>query len=318
MIALICFAILHTYYPSPEEQAMGSFCWEKTECTPFDTLIPCWNGPDPGPERGYALFVSLLQKGDWSAWIPIADEGDKMFGAAVNYTLSPIAEMTRGVVLSKNGPCTGFQILLLSWQSQATALLQLFVSTSDSKSSLSTNDPPLLPSVLLPQMPRISQIAISRMHSDELSLPAALSVAIGQILGNPIDSLAFCEATRDPEFGCRESWLWNTAVASRTLGDGYRVYVDFLSDLTALHDHLLDGFPVVVAVRGYLPGCAQPYAKDHTVCIYGYDANAQLIYAIDGGFRNSRSSATTFPVADFLRSWKRTGNKACIIEPRRA
>ena len=318
MIALICLAILHTYYPSPEERAMGSFCWEKIECAPFDTLIPCWNGPDPGSERGYALFVSLLQKDTWSSWIPIAEEGDREFGVAVNYTLSSSAEMTKGAIRSKNGPCTGFQILLLSWNSQPTTLTTLLVSTSDSSHRPPAGEIPQLTSVLLPNMPRISQIALRHSNYLELSLPTAMAAAVGQVMGKPIDVLSFCNAARDPEFGSYESWLWNTAVASRTLEDGYNVYLECLPDLAALHTHLLNGFPVVVAVRGYLPGCSRPYRKDHMVCIYGYDADGQIVYAIDGGFPNPRASATTFPIAEFLKSWERAGNRACIIERRRA
>ena len=315
MIAIFCLAALYTHRLSPEEQAVAGLLWEETECTPFDTLISCWNGPHPGDEQGYAIFVKLLQSGIWSDWIPIAEEGEKEHGVAINYTLSSSAEMVKGSVRSKKGPCTGFQIQLLSWRPEPITLKTLFASTNAPIEPPSTAD---LTSILLHQMPRVSQIALRHTNYLELSLPTAMAAAVGQVLGHPIDALDFCNAARDPEFGSYESWLWNAATASRILGDGYDVYVESLPDLAALHAHLCNGSPVVVAVRGYLPGCSRPYRKDHMVCIYGYDLDAHLIHAIDGGFPNVRASATTFPAAEFTKSWERTGNRACIIARRRA
>ncbi len=308
-------ANVYTTLLNPETRDADEFLWEQTDCDSFDELILSWNGPRPPRKGGYAFFTSLYKDGKWSPWLYTAEWGDRGQMLYQESPLGSFAESARDVVRAKNCSCTGFRIQVFSWTPFADKALNLLVSTFNSKELAAVTDVEPLESVRLSTPPRISQIGLRHPRYLDLSLPASTAAAIGLLKNGAIDAYRFCESIYDCEFDFYESWTFNAAEAATYL-DNYDIYATRLPNFGAIHADLMNGNPVTVSVKGYLPGCARPYRFDHMVCIYGYDAEKELVYAIDPGFPNDKASATAFPLREFLQSWSRTGNKACLFHPR--
>ena len=314
LIPFLLSAELYQYTLSSDEQQTDEFYWEQSHCAPFDELLFSWNSARPPRNGGYAIFTSLKHNGVWSEWLYTAEWGDR---GQMLYQESPpcaFAVTVRDAVRAKDVLATGFRVQIFSWNCPLAGLRNCFVSIRDSHVPLSSAIPTEpLASVLLPNMPKISQIGLRHPRYLDLSLPVSAAVAVGQITGHTTDATSFCEAVYDNEFDFYESWVFACAEAAARIGDHYEAYVERLPNFQALHAHLLEGFPVLVGVRGYLPGSARPYRFDHMVCIYGYDDTKQVVHAIDPGFPNDRATVTTFPLKEFLGSWSRLENKACIF-----
>jgi hypothetical protein len=309
------YAEVYSTFLHPDTPDSDEFLWEQIDCTPFDELTLCWNGPRPPRKGGYAFFTSLCKDGKWSPWLYTAEWGDRGQMLYQESPLDSFAESARDVVRAKNCSCTGFRVQVFSWTPFPDNALKLIASTFNSKELPAATPVESLKSVLLSVPPRISQIGLRHPRYLDLSLPAATAAAVGQVKNESIDAYRFCESIYDCEFDFYESWIFNAAEAATYLRN-HDIYATRLPNFGAIHSELMNGNPVTVNVKGYLPGCARPYRFDHMVCIYGYDADKRLVYAIDPGFPNDKASATTFPLQEFLQSWTRAGNRACVFHPR--
>ena len=309
------FPKVYSAFVTSLDPTEDEFLWEEVNCDPFDELNLCWNGPRPPHKSGYAFFTSLYRNGEWSPWLYTAEWGDR---GQMLYRESPpdsFAESARDIVRAKTGHCTGFRVQIFSWHPFGPNALKLLVSTFNSREPVTPTSPDSLESVMLTIPPRLSQIGLRHPRYLDLSLPAATAAAVGNLKHTAINAYQFCESVYDCEFDFYESWLFNAAEASTYLSD-YDIYTARLPNFGAIHSELLQGNPVLVSVKGYLPGCARPYRFDHMVCIYGYDAEKRMVHAIDPGFPNDKASATAFPLQEFLQSWTRTGSRACIFHAR--
>jgi hypothetical protein len=91
--------------------------------------------------------------------------------------------------------------------------------------------------------------------------------------------------------------------------------VERLLDFEALYQQLDRGVPVIVSVRGPLPGSASPYAKGHLLVVRGYDASSQKVLCMDPAFPADEKTLVSYELSDFIQAWDRRGNLAYILVP---
>jgi hypothetical protein len=105
----------------------------------------------------------------------------------------------------------------------------------------------------------------------------------------------------------------NVAEASHHLGNQWMCWVERLNGFQDIYDRLIQNTPVIVSVRGPLPGSAQPYAKGHLLVVKGYDPSEKKVLCMDPAFPDEKSTLISYDLEDFITAWQRRGKIAYLF-----
>jgi hypothetical protein len=156
----------------------------------------------------------------------------------------------------------------------------------------------------LNNIPLQSQFVLEHRRKRDLCSPTSLSTAINYLVGEKkVDPIRFASQIHDSEFDIYGNWILNTAAAYQALSGKYRCHVERLTDFRALHKQLIQGHPVVVSVKGTLPGAPHPYPEGHLICVIGYDPENKKVYCIDPAFPTNETTRVSYDLGDFLAAW---------------
>jgi hypothetical protein len=84
--------------------------------------------------------------------------------------------------------------------------------------------------------------------------------------------------------------------------------VQRLKDFNALHAYLMREKPVVVSVKGKLPGAPIIYSRGHLICVIGY--KGKEVICIDPAFAENQLCYVKYKIKDFLAAWGKRKNLA--------
>src|SRR5690606_27037305 len=113
--------------------------------------------------------------------------------------------------------------------------------------------------VLLDSFPRKSQMQLNHKRQRDLCSPTSLSTAINFLQKRMISPTDFAECVLDQEFDIYGNWALNIAECYHQTQSPCRV--ERLGCFGDLHAHLLKGRPVVVSIKGPIPGGALEYSS---------------------------------------------------------
>ncbi|MDE3046551.1 MAG: C39 family peptidase [Verrucomicrobiota bacterium] len=309
------FSRTHGYPLTDRDRLSREFTWEFPETAPFNELILTWNAKRPSEGR-YSFFVSLHQQGQWSPWLYTNEWGDLGQIIFLDAPADSFAASVTDAVKPKQGMADGFRIKVVAAEVDNLSGLQHLWATISNLSEFRAR--PLdreLDLILLPNAPRQSQITLRHPRSLDLSLPTAMSTAMNTILQRKaVNPSEFCEQVIDSDTDFYESWVLNAAEASNQLGSDYAVRVERLADFETLHTYLLNGSPVLIPIRGSLPGGPRLYYMPHILCVIGYNPEERKVYCIDSGFPSDKSTFVSYKIEDFLRCWNNQKNIATVFQ----
>ncbi len=281
--------------------------WTEENLFPFDELMLSWNGNRPS--NGKFLFYISVKTEDWSPWLLYASwgsEGQSSYQAEAEgfpaKVFQDALEMTQGV------KATAFKVKVIAEDASKEDIHHLHVYTNGDKASTQESNPS---TTVLLKVPGLSQMALSHERRQDLCSPTSTTAVTRYLSHNPeIDPVAFADDVWDSGFDIYGNWVFSVAQASTYLGKEGRCWVERLSGFDAIHQSLSRGFPVVVSVRGPLPGSASPYAKGHLLAVIGYDAANQKVLVMDPAFPSDDQTHTSYALSDFMQAWARRGNVA--------
>ena len=293
-----------TTYEYSIEQKKTEIIWESGPVSPFNELIVSWNG-ERSKEKPLIIYISLHQD-DWSSWIKYAEWGpldQRTFQAEESFIQS-----FQDTISPKTGTCDQFRIKAIDGN------LQSLTACASLLSNHTIEIPEQLPSVLLTNFPAQSQMAINHPRYMDLCSPTSLSSAINYLLKDRlIDPVSFANKIHDREFNIYGNWILNTAEASNICKGTYSCHVERMANFTTLHEKLINGLPVVVSVKGSLPGAPLPYANGHLLCVIGYDSKEEKVLCMDPAFPGNELTHTAYPIKEFLEAWGRRYNLAYVF-----
>lgn len=285
--------------------------WKEENLSPFDELMLSWNAARP---RGGKLQFYVSVKTDaWSPWLLYASWGnDKQ--SSFSTEEAPVKVYQDALEIT-DGKATGFRIKIIPEDGSSLASIRgLHVYTnSDRSKKLPARDLDLT-SVHI-KVPGLSQMALDHIRNKDLCSPTS-TAAVTRYLANDytIDPMGFAQQAWDSGFDIYGNWVLNVAQASAHLGSGWDCWVERLNGFNTIHNYLKQGTPVVVSVRGPLPGSAQPYAKGHLLVVTGYDALNKQVMCMDPAFPTDKDTYVSYDLVDFIEAWNRRGNTAYVFK----
>jgi hypothetical protein len=298
--------MLHQAAPIKQE-------WQEENLSPFDELMLSWNANRP--EEGKFLFYISVKTDDWSPWLLYASwgsEGQSSFQSAEQKF--SVKSYQDAVEVIDGKKATAFRIKVLTeGQAQLNYIHGLHVYTNSDKVTIQAADFSLLPSVDL-KVHGISQMALQHPRNADLCSPTS-TTAVTRYLSNDdtIDPRDFAKHVWDGGFDIFGNWVFAVGQASTHLGNKWDCWVERLRGFLDIHQHLMQGTPVVVSVRGPLPGSAKPYAKGHLLAVIGYDAVNQKVMCMDPAFPADLETHVSYNLSDFVQAWGRRGNIAYVF-----
>jgi hypothetical protein len=273
--------------------------WEESNTIPFNELILSWNGIRPS-KSAWTFWVSLkedewLKYAEWSADAQTSFKSDGQFARAYQDIVTP-----------RVGLCTHFKVKVEG--EDLSGLHRLTVCLSDLTKHAMIPPSQLTP-ILLKDVPRQSQQVLDHPRCKDFCSPTATTTAMSYLLGHKIDPIAFAKRSHDQGFDIHGNWILNVAQCYHQ--SSLPCHVERLPNFAALYAQLKKGRPVVVSVKGAIPGAPKPYNVGHLMCVIGFDG--QKVYCIDSGFPDNESTFIGYDLNDFLTAWGIRRNLAYVF-----
>ncbi|HSX37328.1 MAG TPA: C39 family peptidase [Chlamydiales bacterium] len=305
----VSFTKTYCHPLTEQEKNEYELIWELERTHPFDELILSWNGMRP--KKGKWVFWVSLFVDTWSCWIRYAEWGPKL-QKTFKYTASGSkVESYQDAVYTNEGLCNAFRIKTTAEGGADLKECHTLFACLSNLSNYSILPPKKsLPSILLANFPRRSQLTLDHPRFLDLCSPTATTSAIHFLLKKrkPPDPLALAKKIHDMEFDIYGNWILNTAEAFHQLKGKFRCHVERLDAFSTLHTYLMKGLPVIASVRGPLTGSFRPLTFGHLLCVIGYDATTQHVLCVDSAFPEDDQTAVSYPLKNFLEAWARRYN----------
>lgn len=286
--------------------------WEKEDLKPFNELMISWNGARPF-DGAYHIFVSVKDE-QWSPWLRYSSWGsDGQCSYLSDGEGFPARVYQDAVELLDGRFASGYKIKVVTeGNASLDAIWGMYVYTNGER----TQSIPCVQSSLLP-VAGLSQIAIDHPRNRDLCSPTSTAAVVRYLSQDPsIDPIAFAASSWDRRFDIYGNWVLNVAEAAHRLGPNWSCWVERLDGFDAIAQRLMMGTPVIVSVRGPLPGSALPYAKGHLLAVIGYDGERQRVHCMDPAFNSDEETLVSYDLSDFVQAWNRRGRIAYIFSER--
>lgn len=296
------------------------YIWEVTDTLLFDELILSWKAARPYI-GSYTFHLSIKMEEGWSEWLFYAQwerEGQKCGQVKSLHFPVHIDKDTLEIMSIEGKYANGFRVRIDACEgADLSQLSSLAVCVSRTK-ELQTSDFEGSRTINL-KVPLQSQMELDHTRCRDMCSPTSTAMALNYLLKhrNIVNPLNFSDNVRDEAFNIYGNWVLNAAEAASVLSDEGNCWVQRLNGFSELYQSLEKKVPVVVSVKGPLPGSALPYAQGHLLVVKGYSTKKRQVLCMDPGFPSSEQTDVAYDLTDFLQAWSRRGFIAYMFSSKR-
>jgi hypothetical protein len=306
----------HPIHASNTDQKVLLFAKENVQ--PFTQLVFSWN--IIRPTHGYFSFYVQVRDADtkkWGTWHHMADWGK---GIQHSYTSKSDGFSSYIYVRLETDDKKLADAFRVKIEQQQSAPLSLVHSIAVALSNFSLFKPECvadgdLPSVHVTNVPTVAQFALEHEDKGRICSPVSCSMMTHYLTGVYKDPLDFAAGVFDTGLGVYGSWACNVAHAFEHGEGKIHFFVRRMNGFADLHQLLLKGFPVVVSVRGVLPGAFKPFPHGHLMVVVGWDNDTRHVLCHDPASDNHALVVKRYPLEHFLSAWESSHRLAYVAEP---
>ncbi len=289
------------------------------DVSPFTQLILSWNAFRP--QEGYFSFYVQVRDAltnKWGIWHHVADWGDVTTQSFLSKSDGFSSHVYVRLEIDDKKYANAFRIKIESRNAANLSLVRsIIVAFSDFnffKSEL-CSDIQNLSSVCLVGMPSIAQFALEHEDKGRICSPVSCSMVVQFIMGNSVDPLDFAAKAFDAGLGVYGSWPCNMAHAFERCEGKFCFFVRRMNSFKDIHFQLMQGLPVIVSVRGVLPGAFKPFPHGHLMIVVGWDNETREVLCHDPACEKNYEVFKRYPLESFLPAWERSHRLAYVVEP---
>jgi hypothetical protein len=303
------------------EQKRGPVLWQQVTKKPFNQLIFSWNSKRPAKDHFvFEVRVRNAQTHTWYPWHEAVHWGKKVQKTFHTGGKNGTSYVYVRLELPKGERADAFSLRVTSTNNASLKLLRhLAVSVSDFSlfAAESVADYQQgYSSLILSGVPQYCQMVLDHKRADTMCSPTSTAMMSAYLAKEELDPLSFAHQVYDTGFDVYGNWLFNVAHAYEASKGKSLFYVARLASFRELYQFLKKKIPVVVSVRGSLPGAPRPsYPSGHLIIIIGYDAAAQKVICHDPAAATNADVLRSYPLADFLVAWEKSHRLAYCAEP---
>lgn len=282
---------------------------------PFDQFLFCWNATRP--EIGYFSFQIKTRDvitQHWGKWHTMAAWGNNMQQSYVSGSDGMSKYVHVRLEMEPRHRADAFAIKVIAHDGANLASVKRLYGTAIDSERFKPEDVARigLPSCKIDGVPQIAQFRIDHAEKNMMCSPTSATMLAGYLNGKQYDPLEFAQKSYDHGLHAYGSWPFNVAHAF-ALGDGSWYYFNTrLNSFRELYAYLQKSLPVVVSVRGYLPGALKSFNSGHLLLVIGYDAQERTVICHDPAAHEHIDVIKKYPLEDFIRAWERSRRLAYI------
>ena len=212
----------------------------------------------------------------------------------------------------------GFRIKIVGAKGAPLSSLKSVAVTTinmrDFQPEIANNILEKLSSVLVKNVPKISQLSLDHPEKKRICSPISCAMVSQYITQRREDPAAFARASFDAGLDSYGSWPFNMANLFERGKGKIRCYNTRLNSFCDVHRQLKKNLPVVVSVRGRLDQAPRAYPHGHLLTIVGYDAHAEEVICHDPAKEGHNNVEQRYKLADFMRSWEASRRLSYLVE----
>lgn len=296
-----------------------SLIFAQDSTAPFTQLIVSWNAFRP--QSGYFSFYVQVRNAAtkaWGTWHHMVD-----WGVGVQRSFESKSDGFSSYVhvrleTDDKKEADGFRVKVEPHQSASLSLVHglsaAYSNFNIFKPQPHKNIDQDYASVHLSDMPSIAQFALDHEDKGRMCSPVSCSMVAHYLTGMYKNPLSFAVGSFDVGLGVYGSWPCNTAHAFDSCEGKARFFVRRMNNFKELHQQLAQGLPVIVSVRGSLPGALKPFPHGHLMVVMGWDSQARHVLCHDPAAESDLLVFKRYPLEDFLRAWECSHRLSYVAE----
>jgi len=191
---------------------------------------------------------------------------------------------------------------------------RLSVALSDFNLFRAENIVDQLSSVYIAGLPLIAQFLLDHPDAHRMCSPTSCTMLIESLTHQQKDPINCALNCFDNGLGAYGSWPYNTAHAFEMCEGKIHFCVQRMNNFPDLHQQLMKGVPVIVSVRGTLPGALKAFPHGHLIVVAGWDNETREVLCHDPAAEKHEDVFKRYPLEDFLRAWERSNRLAYVAE----
>ena len=297
-------------------QHQHSYFFSQERVPLFTQLLFSWNAVRP--KRGYFEFYVQARNAQtkrWGAWHRMMEWGKRLQSS--NATISDGFTKYEHVRLetARQQFADAFHIKVVGVKGASLVDLKALSVTTVNMHQFhaeSIANVAQLPSIYIPRVPKISQAAVDHKDNNRICSPASCTMLTSYLTGEDIDPMQFAKHSYDKGLNAYGSWPFNMAYAFELCQGRYWFFNTRLNSFSDLHKQLMRGIPVVVSVRGTLPGAPQPYPQGHLLLVVGWDNKNNRVICHDPAMAKDYDAERRYRLKDFMKTWEQSRRLAYI------
>jgi len=288
---------------------------------PFTQLVFSWNALRP--EEGYFSFYVQIRDAEtkkWGLWHHMVDWGKDLQQSYMSKSDGFSSYVYVRLETNDKKGADAFRIKIIPYNNASLSLIHdVFVAASDFNSFVSESsvrsDNSFLKTVHLSDVPLVAQFALDHEDKGRICSPVSCSMVVQYVTGKKINPLQFAVGVFDNGLKVYGSWGCNTAHAFEQAQGKFNFFVRRMNCFADIHQQLLQGMPVVVSVRGNLPGALKPFPHGHLMVVVGWDNDVREVLCNDPAAESNETVFKRYALEDFLRAWECSHRLSYIVQP---
>lgn len=290
--------------------------FEKENIKPFTQLVFSWNAIRP--EQGHFSFYVQVRNPEnkrWGVWHHMADWGANLQKSYLSKSDGFSSFVHVRLEIENKKVADAFRIKVVSTKGASLSCVYgCTVATSDFNTFKAEQTIADLPSVYIEDVPLIAQFALDHEDNGRICSPVSCAVLTQHLMGQDKDPLEFAAKSFDHGLGVYGSWPCNMAHAFEECGGKMSFFVRRMNGFSDVHQQLGRGIPLVVSVRGSLPGALKSFPHGHLLVVVGWNNDTREVLCHDPAAENHEKVFKRYPIADFLRAWECSHRLAYVAE----
>jgi len=314
--------------------------FEKTKIAPFTHIILSWNALRPA--AGYFTFEVQAHNTQTNQWTPLYKAIEWGHQKQLSFHNNAVTKDRHShyvnirLEMLNGATADGFRVYCSAAKGADVSLVKM-IAVNTLNTQLFA--PEIIPkkkykSIHIKNVPYASQFLIKHPKFSELCSPTATSLLVSFLTNTPQDAVSFAHGAYDAGLQVYGSWPFNTAHAYEQAKGKYWFYVQRLNSWSDLYKKLTQKIPVVVSVRGVLPGAPKAFPGGHLLLIVGYDAKTKRVLCHDSSalfkyynkdtnsmiytgstLLDEKEAIRSYDLNDFITAWEKSFRTAYIAEP---
>lgn len=271
----------------------STYYWNIETTVPFKELIISFNAERPS--SGYYEIAVRMDNGEWMTYLNWSSDEQRSYCHQTDSV-----QIDQDIISTQHAGHHQFDVRV---EAKEGADLRGFYALHASTFKGFRMQKPVNSKSIQLSVEGLSQLCLEDKYAKRICAATSTTAVMRYLVNTKMDPVSFAVGAYDHSFDVFGNWVFNVARANEILGSSWRSWVQRLESFDGVLEQLEFEIPVVVSVKGVLPGSFLPYEKGHLIAVIGYDSEVEEVICMDPAYESDSQTIVRYPLAAFLEVW---------------